>query len=343
MSGIPTSGGGGDGDAVLAGGTTASPQIFTGVNEFNGATNGNVGLIEQTATYNNSFIQTSGEQTNFIRQNGATQGYIVQEADDSVIKQEGEDAEILQEGENADFKQQGDGCRILQLGQNAQITQSGLNSVISSPRVRCSNLPLIGNDLTNKTYVDAEINDTYSTRSFTFFNQILAVNTSNSGYSYITEMEVEVTPKYLNADGTPAGHFKITMNGQYSGSSGTRMIYVNCRLYRNFAHLTAASNANPNTTQVNSAGWITHNARVNFNSTLHNNQMSGLFIDTDPQVHTDGKIYYSIGIRPVAYSTGTGGQFQNQFKMNCMYGTSASSVRDPCNTSQMLVEEFKVL
>ena len=154
MSGIPTSGGGGDGDAVLAAGTTASPQIFTGVNEFNGATNGDVGLIEQTATYNNSFIQTSGEQTNFIRQNGTTQGYIVQEADDSVIKQEGEDAEILQEGDNADFKQQGDDCRILQLGQNAQITQSGLNSVISSPRVRCNNLPLIGNDLCNKTYVD---------------------------------------------------------------------------------------------------------------------------------------------------------------------------------------------
>ena len=157
MSGIPTSGGGGVGDAVLAAGTTASPQIFTGVNEFNGTTNANVGLIEQTATYNNSFIQTSGEQTNFIRQNGATQGYIVQEADDSVIKQEGEDAEILQMGENADFKQQGDGCKIQQLGQNAQITQSGLNSVISSPRVRCNNLPLIGNDLCNKTYVDGEL------------------------------------------------------------------------------------------------------------------------------------------------------------------------------------------
>ena len=172
MSGIPTSGGGGDGDAVLAGGTTASPQIFTGVNEFNGATNGDVGLIEQTATYNNSFIQTSGEQTNFIRQNGTTQGYIVQEADDSVIKQEGEDAEILQEGDNADFKQQGDGCRILQLGQNAQITQSGLNSVISSPRVRCSNLPLIGNDLCNKTYVDG-IGSGFATKTYVDgFNEV---------------------------------------------------------------------------------------------------------------------------------------------------------------------------
>ena len=222
------------------------------------------------------------------------------------------------------------------------ISQVGANSTITTDgKFTTATAPTSGTHLCNKTYVDTK--EDKIIRHLTFFNQILAVNTSSSGYSYIDEMEVAVTPTYFNADGTPAGHFKITMNGQYSGSSGTRMIYVNCRLYRNFAHLTAASNANPNTTQVNSAGWITHNARVNFNSTLHNNQMSGLFIDTDPQVHTDGKIYYSIGIRPVAYSTGTGGQFQNQFKMNCMYGTSASSVRDPCNTSQMLVEEFKVL
>ena len=144
---------GGD-NADLAGGTTANPQIFTGVNEFDGTTNANVGLIEQTASHNNSFIQTSGEQTNFIRQNGTTKGFIIQEADDSGIRQDGENAEIKQTGDNADFRQQGVGCGIRQSGQYAIITQSGLNSVISSPRVRCNNLPLIGNDLCNKTYVD---------------------------------------------------------------------------------------------------------------------------------------------------------------------------------------------
>ena len=336
MSGIPTSGGGGDGDAVLAGGTTASPQIFTGVNEFNGATNANVGLIEQTATASNTFIQENGTSGNFIEQSGTNKGHIIQQPDNSVIRQNGDDAEILQIGE---------GARIKQTGITSLIEQTGGTGCLikTTGHFRTPEAPLIGNDLTNKEYVDTRINDTYPTRSFTFFNQILAVNTSNSGYSYITEMEVEVNPTHYNADGTPAGHFKITMNAQYSGSSGTRMIYVNCRLYRNFAHLPAASNANPNTTQANSAGWITHNARVNFNTSLHNNQMSGMFIDTDPQLHTDGKIYYSIAIRPVAYTTASGGGAQNQFKMNCMYGTSASSVRDPCNTSQMLVEEFKVL
>ena len=212
MSGIPTSGGGGggDGDAVLAGGTTASPQIFTGVNEFNGATNGNVGLIEQTATYNNSFIQTSGEQTNFIRQNGTTQGYIVQEADDSVIKQEGEDAEILQEGENADFKQQGDGCRILQLGQNAQITQSGLNSVISSPRVRCSNLPLIGNDLCNKTYVDGFAS--LSAGDITTPQDFTGINEFSGGNLLMTKTDIQ-NFQMIQTDETTSVVNSFTMTG----------------------------------------------------------------------------------------------------------------------------------
>ena len=328
--------GGASGDALLAGGTTANPQIFTGVNEFDGTTNSNVGLIEQTATTSNTFIQENGTGGNFIEQSGTNKGHIIQQAINSVIRQNGDDAEILQIGE---------GARIKQTGATSLIEQTGGTGCLikTTGHFRTPEAPLVGNDLTNKEYVDTQINDTYPSRNFTFFNQILSVNTANSGYSYISEMEVAVTPRHFNPDGSVASHFKITMNAQYSSQTGARMIYVGCRLYRNFAHLTAASNANTNTTQANAACWVTHNARVNFNTSLHNNQMSGLFIDTDPQVHSDGKIYYSIGIRPVAYNTSSGGANANVFKMNCMYGTSASSVRDPANTSQMLVEEFKVL
>jgi len=335
MSGIATGGGGGDGDALLAGGTTANPQIFTGVNEFNGATNGNVGLIEQTATTSNTFIQTSGATTNFIRQNGTRTGFIIQEADDSGIRQDGDNAEIKQAGDNADFRQQGTGCGIRQSGANAIITQSGLNSVISSPRVRCNNLPVIGNDLCNKTYVDSVIGQPRAgdivNRQLTFFNTILSVNTANSGYSYVDEMEVGFTPTYTNS------HFKITMNCHYGSQSQDRMIWVAIRLYRNFAHLTAASSIET-PGNANAAAWVTHNARTLHTSQNHNNQMSGLFIDTNPSLHTDGKIYYAIAIRPVAINTTSGGASANVFRMNTTYSTTNT----PKVTSQMLIEEIFV-
>ena len=175
MSGIPTGGGGGDGDAVLAGGTTASPQIFTGVNEFNGATNGNVGLIEQTATTTNTFIQENGSSGNFIEQSGTTsKGHIIQQGTNSVIRQNGDDTEIKQSGDDAEILQTGARPRIKQTEDDALIKQEGADSfiqqtggagclIVTSGHVRTNLAPVIGNDCCNKTYVDSQLQSVLKT------------------------------------------------------------------------------------------------------------------------------------------------------------------------------------
>ena len=168
-------------------------------------------------------------------------------------------------------------------------------------------------------------------RQFTFFNEILSVNQAGSGYYYVDEMEVGFTPTYTNS------HFKITMNCHYGSQSQDRMIWVAIRLYRNFGHLTAASSIET-PGNANAAAWVTHNTRTTHTSQNHNNQMSGLFIDTNPSLHTDGKIYYSIGIRPVAINTTSGGASANVFRMNTTYSTTNT----PKTTSQMLIEEIFV-
>jgi hypothetical protein len=169
MSGIndsTSSGGGGTGDALLAGGTTASPQIFTGVNEFSGATNSNIGLLEQTAITSNTFIQEKGADGNFIEQSGTNKGHIIQQADTSVIRQNGADAEIKQSGNDAEILQTGTTTLIKQEGTSSSIKQTGTTSLIeqtgasgclikTTGYVRSPLLPLLGNDLCNKTYVDA--------------------------------------------------------------------------------------------------------------------------------------------------------------------------------------------
>ena len=169
MSGIndsTSSGGGGTGDALLAGGTTASPQIFTGVNEFSGATNSNIGLLEQTAITSNTFIQEEGADGNFIEQSGTNKGHIIQQADTSVIRQNGADAEIKQSGNNAEILQTGTTTLIKQEGTSSSIKQTGTTSLIeqtgasgclikTTGYVRSPLVPLLGNDLCNKTYVDA--------------------------------------------------------------------------------------------------------------------------------------------------------------------------------------------
>ena len=169
MSGIndsTSSGGGGTGDALLAGGTTASPQIFTGVNEFSGATNSNIGLLEQTAITSNTFIQEEGADGNFIEQSGTNKGHIIQQADTSVIRQNGADAEIKQSGNNAEILQTGTTTLIKQEGTSSSIKQTGTTSLIeqtgasgclikTTGYVRSPLVPVLGNDLSNKTYVDA--------------------------------------------------------------------------------------------------------------------------------------------------------------------------------------------
>jgi len=288
MSGIPTSGGGGD--VTLAG----NPNAFSGTNTFD--------VNRPTSTLTSTIAAT-----------------------DFITKQ------------NADTLYTNDRGDAILAGANAFTSTNTFNA--RRPTSTLTDTTAATEFLTKQNadalYAVPRAGDIVN-RQLTFFNQILSVNQGGSGYYYVDEMEVSFTPTYTNS------HFKITMNCQYTSQTGARMIYVGCRLYRNFAHLTAASNANPNTTQANAACWVTHNARVNFNSSLHNNQMSGLFIDTNPATAPDGKIYYSIAIRPIAYTTTSGGAAQNQFKMNCMYGTSASSVRDPANTSQMLIEEIFV-
>ena len=168
MSGIndsTSSGGGGTGDALLAGGTTASPQIFTGVNEFSGATNSNIGLLEQTAIASNTFIQEKGADGNFIEQSGTNKGHIIQQADTSVIRQNGADAEIKQSGNDAEILQTGTTTLIKQEGTSSSIKQTGTTSLIeqtgasgclikTTGYVRSPLAPVLGNDLCNKTYVD---------------------------------------------------------------------------------------------------------------------------------------------------------------------------------------------
>mgnify|MGYP003653750542 FL=1 len=158
-------GGGGTGDALLAGGTTAAPQIFTGVNEFSGATNENIGLLEQTAIQKNTFIQEKGADGNFIEQSGTNKGHIIQQADTSVIRQNGAEAEIKQSGNEAEILQTGTTTLIKQEGTSSSIKQTGTTSLIeqtgasgclikTTGYVRSPLAPVLGNDLTNKTYVD---------------------------------------------------------------------------------------------------------------------------------------------------------------------------------------------
>ena len=128
------------------------------------------------------------------------------------------------------------------------------------------------------------------------------------------------------------------MNCHYTSNSQDRIIWVAIRLYRNFGHLTAASSIET-PGNANAAAWVTHNTRTTHTSQNHNNQMSGLFIDTNPSLHSDGKIYYSIAIRPVAKDTTSGGGSANVFRMNSTFNSSTSL---PKNTSQMLIEEIYV-
>ena len=394
MSGIndsTSSGGGGTGDALLAGGTEASPQTFTGFNRFEELVNFRAvrpSLITTASTSNptdDEFITKLDGEDLFGSLSGSAQlngGGNTAEDPPQIFTGFNEfDENVVLGGQYLTFKngtrrvidmsenpdQPTNTNKILmtapkneiiligtgsvnQLSMTAQnsainsflqtgtvntvnlISQVGANSTITTDgKFTTATAPTSGTHLCNKTYVDTK--EDKIIRHFTFVREILSFNTNTTGYSYIDDMEVVITPTYANSV------FKITMNTQYSSLSQDRMIYVAVRLYRNFAHLTAAS-SNYATTQANQASWVTHNARVNFTSTIHNNQISGMFLDTNPPRHTDGKIYYSIGIRPVASNTGSGGANSNQFKINSQFGDSSNN--RPKNTSQMLVEEIKL-
>ena len=115
--------GGGSGDALLAGGTEANNQEFTGFNTFTkdltiegGASSATRADLVMLGSY--GYMLQSATTQNKIRQNGATND-------------------------------------IDQNGTNNTISQSGVNSVIStSGKMTCSTAPSGGSDLCNKTYVD---------------------------------------------------------------------------------------------------------------------------------------------------------------------------------------------
>ena len=309
--------------AILGAGTEGSPQEFIGFTNFeenvgiNGEnlnlTNGTrrvINMATSPPTNSNKILMTAPKNEITLVGTGSV-NQLSMTAQNSAINS------FLQTGTVNTVN------LISQVGANSTITTDG--------KFTTATAPTSGTHLCNKTYVDTK--EDKIIRHFTFVRDILSFNVNTTGYSYINDMEVVITPTYANSV------FKITMNTQYSSVSQDRMIYVAVRLYRNFAHLTAAS-SNYTTTQANQASWVTHNARVNFTSTIHNNQISGMFLDTNPPRHTDGKIYYSIGIRPRADNTTSGGSSSNQFKINSQYGDSGNN--RPKNTSQMLVEEIKL-
>ena len=155
--------GSGTGDAILSGGSSASPQQFTGFNVFTNE-------IEQrgNSTDINSFRQTESSTAvgkgNFIEQDGVGKGHITQRADNSVIRQNGNDTQIIQgtaTTTGAVFKQEGDDAEIKQEGIGVEFKQSSTfaaltpNIISTTGFVRAGQPPAIGDDCVNKTYFDA--------------------------------------------------------------------------------------------------------------------------------------------------------------------------------------------
>ena len=155
--------GSGTGDAILSGGSTGTPQQFTGFNNFTNELrqNTNTGFI-------NSFKQTESSTAvgkgNYIEQDGAGKGHIIQHADNSVIRQNGNDTQIIQgtaTTTGAVFKQEGDDAEIKQEGvgvefkQNSTFAAATPNIISTTGFVRAGQAPSIGDDCVNKTYFDA--------------------------------------------------------------------------------------------------------------------------------------------------------------------------------------------
>jgi len=113
----------GTGDAVLAGGTSGSRQIFTGFNTFTNdlTMSGAVGIG------NRADIDMLGDK-GFIKQSATVQN------------------KLLQNGASNEIDQNGTNNIISQSGLNALITTSG--------KMTCATAPTSGSDLCNKTYVD---------------------------------------------------------------------------------------------------------------------------------------------------------------------------------------------
>ena len=119
----------GTGDAVLAGGTSGSRQIFTGFNTFTNdlTMSGAVGIG------NRADIDMLGDK-GFIKQSATIQN------------------KLLQNGASNEIDQNGTNNIISQSGLNALITTSG--------KMTCATAPTSGSDLCNKTYVDSQLRKT---------------------------------------------------------------------------------------------------------------------------------------------------------------------------------------
>ena len=156
--------GGGGGDALLAGGTIATPQTFTGVNKFTqdiemdgtdhspaefkqtAATTNQITQTTSTTNSTNEFIQTA--RTNNIEQDGDNTGTgennIHQRYAPSDIRQEYNGVNIISQAGTAQFTQSGASSTISQTGTGSYITQSNTNSQIRQTNGSGSSISTLG-------------------------------------------------------------------------------------------------------------------------------------------------------------------------------------------------------
>jgi hypothetical protein len=257
MSGIPTSSGG---DAFLAGGETeADPQVFTGFNNFTEDTHFDENIdADDTLTLNGSSAAFR------IAGLSMTSG-------DSAAGSGGNKLDQLNAGfyGNSIYQLSGPVAPLAPAWFGCVFHQTGVNDIIRTEgKAQMASAPTVGDDLCNKTYVDAAAGGSFvGTRAY------LTSTSGAAAFPWIFAGSNYCSPSTLYNNTT--GLFLIPSDGKYYFSLLVNLITSSSNDFMNFG-LTSPAGTSPFVSYVRGLqSFFTFNSAPNRN--YHSINVSGVF------------------------------------------------------------------